>query len=140
MLNIHFYVLFDCTRANHIWHENKQLFPPGEGYAQVSWRQFRCGGAGKLIFPKIIWIQQILAAFLSRLCLPASEQQAAHLGIFFFSGEYIMEHRSALQNAVHSVCPTAKCFKYFQTKAKYLSQLLKSSFFNHGSVSSITPT
>lgn len=41
-------------RKQHIWHEYKQLFPPGECYSQVSWRQFKCNGASKLIFPKII--------------------------------------------------------------------------------------
>lgn len=58
---------------HHIWHKHKQLFPPGKHYAQVSWRQFRCNGASKLIFPQIIWSQPMLAAFLNSL-LPATHR------------------------------------------------------------------
>ena len=108
VLNINLFLLWLGKKKNHIWHKYKQLFPPGERYAQVSWRQFKCNGASKLIFPKIIQSQRILTAFLNSL--PACDPpHSPHLGFQSFSWEYI-EHRSAFQRAACSSFLIAKSF------------------------------
>lgn len=53
-LNMNLFLLWQGKKKQHIWHKYKLFYPPGERCAQVSWRQFKCNGASKLIFPKII--------------------------------------------------------------------------------------
>lgn len=66
------------------------LFPAAECDAQVSWRQFKCNGASKLIFLK----NNIEAGKFSQRCsnsLPGRDPQHLRLlGVLSFSPEYLL--------------------------------------------------
>lgn len=109
-LNMNLFLLWQGKKKQHIWHKYKLFYPPGERCAQVSWRQFKCNGASKLIFPKIIQSQPILAAFLSTARLPACDPpHSPHLGFQSFSWEYI-EHRGTSEKAPRSSFIISKSF------------------------------
>lgn len=84
-----------------IWREYNALFPPGESHAQVSWRQFKCNRASKLIFPKIIKRQAIVAAFLNA-CMPALDPlHSARSGFWRFLGNTLNTEAAFRRPHVH---------------------------------------